>query len=57
MPFGKNHYVASLEKRVLELEDFLAKKGLLDQVPSFVPYDFRDSRSMLEGGSFAKSGL
>lgn len=32
MPFGKNHYVKTLEERVAELEGFLLKKGLLDQV-------------------------
>jgi len=48
MPFGKNHYVASLERRVVELEEFLAKKGLLDQVPPFAPYDLRDTRSVPE---------
>lgn len=39
MPFGKNHYLASLEKRVSELEEFLATKGLLDKVPPFTIYD------------------
>jgi hypothetical protein len=39
MPFGKNHYVASLERRVVELEEFLAKRGLLDQVPPFTSYN------------------
>jgi len=50
MPFGKNHYVASLERRVVELEEFLAKKGLLDQVPPFTPYDLRDTRHVPENG-------
>lgn len=45
MPFGKNHYIASLEKRVVELEDFLAKKGLLNQVSSFTPYDLGSSEA------------
>jgi Fungal Zn(2)-Cys(6) binuclear cluster domain len=53
MPFGKNHYVASLERRVVELEEFLAKKGLLDQVPAFTPYDLRDTRPVPENGNHA----
>ncbi|KAN0096599.1 Fungal specific transcription factor domain containing protein [Hyaloscypha variabilis] len=45
MPFGKNHYVASLERRVVELEEFLAKKGLLDQgVVSPEPHVIAPSR-------------
>jgi hypothetical protein len=51
MPFGKNHYVASLERRVVELEEFLAKKGLLDQVAPFTPYDLRETRSVAESGN------
>jgi hypothetical protein len=43
MPFGRNHYVASLERRVVELEDFLAKKDMLDQVPSFTLFGFQPS--------------
>ncbi len=39
MPFGRNQYVASLERRVAELEDFLANKGLLGQVSTFTPYN------------------
>ena len=45
MPFGKNHYVASLERRVVQLEDFLARKGMLDQLPTFTPYGPPESRS------------
>lgn len=51
MPFGKNYYVASLERRVVELEEFLAKKGMLDQLPAFSPYDLRDTRPGPENGS------
>lgn len=46
MPFGRNHYVASLEKRVAELESFLEKKGMLEQVSLFKPYDFGDNRTV-----------
>lgn len=53
MPFGRNRYIASLEKRVVELEEFLAKKGMLDQVSSFTLYDFKDARTVLENGSVA----
>jgi hypothetical protein len=53
MPFGKNYYVASLERRVVELEEFLAKKGMLDQLPAFSPYDLRDTRPGPENGSQA----
>jgi hypothetical protein len=53
MPFGKNHYVASLERRVVELEEFLAKRGLLDQVPPFTSYNLRDTRSVAESGNQA----
>lgn len=56
MPFGKNHYVASLERRVMELEDFLRKKGLLDQVSGATTYDFRSTRSIIESGSMASLG-
>jgi len=41
MPFGKNHYVATLEQRVGELEDFLRKQNMLDQVSSSTPYGLR----------------
>jgi len=51
MPFGRNRYVASLEKRVIELEEFLEKKGMLDQVPSFTLYDLRHTRAVPENGS------
>ncbi|KAK3627881.1 hypothetical protein LTR22_022546 [Elasticomyces elasticus] len=46
MPFGRNHYVAALEKRVAELEDFLLKQGLLDQVSSFTPYSLSGPSSV-----------
>ncbi|KAK5766081.1 hypothetical protein LTS12_003827 [Elasticomyces elasticus] len=46
MPFGRNHYVSALEKRVAELEDFLLKKGLLDQVSSFTPYSLSGPSSV-----------
>lgn len=48
MPFGRNHYVASLERRVAELEDFLAKKGLLDQVSTFTPFNISGPPSTSE---------
>ena len=32
MPFGKNHYLRTLEERVQELEDYLSKQGLLQEV-------------------------
>ncbi|KAK5111251.1 hypothetical protein LTR62_005279 [Meristemomyces frigidus] len=38
MPFGRNHYVSGLEKRVHELEHFISRKGLLAQAPSATPY-------------------
>ena len=57
MPFGKNHYVASLEKKVMELEDFLIMKGLLDQVSPFTPYDGRDTRLLREGRSLSHSNV
>ncbi|KUJ14911.1 uncharacterized protein LY89DRAFT_649498 [Mollisia scopiformis] len=56
MPFGRNHYVATLEKRVAELEEFLAKKDLIDQVSSFNPYDLRDVRNIPESGSVSNFG-
>lgn len=43
MPFGRNRYVAALERRVKELEGFLAKRDLLHQVSTFTPYDFSDA--------------
>ncbi|KAK4975155.1 hypothetical protein LTR42_004365 [Elasticomyces elasticus] len=46
MPFGRNHYVSALEKRVAELEDFLLKQGLLDQVSSFTPYSLSGPSSV-----------
>ncbi|KAK5681097.1 hypothetical protein LTS10_006858 [Elasticomyces elasticus] len=46
MPFGRNHYVSALEKRVAELEDFLLKNGLLDQVSSFTPYSLSGPSSV-----------
>jgi len=48
MPFGRNHYVSALEKRVSELESFLAKKGLLDQVSPFTPYNISQPSSVSE---------
>lgn len=45
MPFGKNHYVATIEQRLAELEDFLGKKNLLDQVSSSIPYGLRTNTS------------
>ncbi|KYG50212.1 hypothetical protein M433DRAFT_139318 [Acidomyces richmondensis BFW] len=48
MPFGRNHYVSALEKRVVELERFLAKKGLLNQVPSFKPYNLSQPSSVAQ---------
>jgi hypothetical protein len=53
MTFGRNLYVALLERRVIELEEFLAKKGMLDQVPSFTLYNFKETRSVPEGGSLS----
>lgn len=55
MPFGKNHYVASLEKKVMEFEEFLLKKGLLDQVSPFTPYDSRDTGLVRESRSLSNS--
>ncbi|KAE9371651.1 hypothetical protein N431DRAFT_410583 [Stipitochalara longipes BDJ] len=53
MPFGKKHYVASLERRIVELEEFLAKKGLLDQNSSFSEMESRSSDSE-EGESMVR---
>lgn len=38
MPFGKTHYMKTLEERVAELEAFLLKEGLLDQVQDHRQY-------------------
>lgn len=48
MPFGKNQYVSALERRVVELEDFLTKRGLIEEVSAFTPYNFRDTRPISE---------
>jgi hypothetical protein len=56
MPFGKNQYVAALERRVVELEEFLKKRGLIDQVSSFTPYDFRDTRPVSENANLPSLG-
>lgn len=41
--------MASLERRVAELEEFLTQRGLMDQVSPFTPYDFSTRPS--PGGS------
>lgn len=56
MPFGKNHYVASLERRVLELEGFLPKKDMIDQALSFVPIEVSATQPRSESRSLPNLG-
>ncbi|KAF8853552.1 hypothetical protein BDZ45DRAFT_748457 [Acephala macrosclerotiorum] len=49
MPFARNYYVASLERRVSELEKFLARKDILDQL--------RDAPSRRKNSTFSFSEM
>ncbi|KAK5120928.1 hypothetical protein LTR85_005712 [Meristemomyces frigidus] len=53
MPFGRNHYVTALKKRVSELEGFVAERGLQDQVSPFKPYDL-DGPSSVSGNTASR---
>lgn len=47
MPFGKNHYIKTLEERVAELEGFLLKEGLLHQVKDYRQYLIQPATSVI----------
>jgi hypothetical protein len=60
MPFGRNHYIAALEKRVDELQAFIVRNGLTDEAPQSTIHRVPDvtqvhSRPDVESATLAAS--